>query len=287
MIENILESSGFSKKEADIYIRLYTFGQQSIATLASSLEMSVSTVDYICKRLEKRSLTRSRKKEGVILWNALPLEKMIGSVEEEIQAMSRKKALLTKALAEMSHINNIGANLPKIMYSQGMNEVVKAYVDFFSPLPIGSTVYDYVSTFSDERMNLNREAIIQACIKKRKERRIHVKCISTLSALALDLKEGDITSNRETFFVPKPYSGAHETLISDTSTLELSYSKKGVFSILTQHSEVANMRKNIFLLAWRMAKKDDAKLWDSKKAKLTKRGEKVIHLERSGSFDAD
>jgi len=269
-MNEVLKELGFTDKEIDIYLALISAGHTSASVLAYKTGIALNSVRYICMQLVKKGLVTYTKSDNVNTYTHEPLEKILYLYELKKKELKRSENHAYKVITEMKAKMANDINFPKTIYSEGVDDVIKAYITFFDSIPNNSVVCDYVSSFDDFRFPLDRERIIDACVKKRLEKNIHIKCLSTYSKPAIRLKVTDHCSNRETLFVERISDEVFETLLYKDIVMETVYTDDGVFSAITRHPQIVKMRMELFSLAWETAKIEDEKIWKEKKYETKK-----------------
>jgi len=259
-MKETLKDLGLNNKEIDIYLTLLPIGKAPASVVSYRTGISRSTAKYTCNQLVEKKLFLEIQEGNTSMYTPESPDKIMFLLEEEKRKLEEKENKASRIIGQLKAMVDPETILPKIEFGEGMEKVVNDYNKFFDLIPSNSTVYDYVNSFEDFRFPLDREKIIEACVKKRLEKNIHIKCISTYSKPGIKLKKNDKKCNRETLFADSVDDDAFEVLLYKDIVLEVVYTDRGVFSFITKHPQIVRMRRELFKMAWETAKKKDKEI---------------------------
>lgn len=115
-LENLLELSGLSDKEARVYLATLELGKTSILHIAEQSKVKRSTVYEIVPQLEKHGLivkTKDGKKNIYVAESPKTVLSILKEREKRFQ----------EALPEMMGLYNTQENRPRVYFYEGKDEV--------------------------------------------------------------------------------------------------------------------------------------------------------------------
>lgn len=252
-MKNELRQLGLSENEVDAYLKLLSSGEVPVSVLAYKMKLPRNTCRYVCHQLIDKNLVSTRKDGNTFLFRAEPADKLYYLIEQQKSDLEKKEEGLNRIINELKAVEDPNSILPKVTYTNGINELEKAYEQFFDLLPNDAVIYDYVSTFDDD-FPIERDRIIDLCVRKRKEKNLHIKCISTNTDPAQILKYKDPEENRETFLVKKIFDNGFEMMVCEDIIFEAFFTPPNCVARITQNKSLAEMQLHIMKLAFEGAK---------------------------------
>ena len=256
---NVLKNLGMNDKEVKVYITCLSLRQAAVSTIAKRCDIKrTSTYAIVSKLIEKGFITVASK-NNINYYAALSPEFLIENYKFTIREAQKNLQELEKNMPALEALKE--KNVPiKAKFFEGIENVAHSYIEFIQAVPSDATIYNYVFPASIDYKEF-RKAMSQF-IQVRQSKNIHCKTISSLCEDAVKLKVTDTLDNRETLisFIQESGKISSEMLICNNIILDMSYSKKEIFSSLTINKDIAALRIAVFNMAWQQAKIDDKKI---------------------------
>lgn len=271
MIEQILSNIGLNDRETKVYLELLKIGSLPASSLARLLKIPRTSAQFTAESLVKKGFAQKSNKNRTTYYLPEKLstikEKLDIKSESYIEKIEAQKEYLSQAESLFQETHTDENSRSKVVFYEGVDNVVASYTELIRDLKAGDIIYNYVSPATEEFPGF-REGM-RKFIKKRIAEAIEIKMICTYCDDAIRLKLMDKESLRETrlSFKKAPFSFFSEIAIVKDKVLSTSYSANGLFSNIIYDKNIAQMQLAIFDLAWKQAERDDAELMKTEGAK--------------------
>lgn len=244
-----LEYIGFSGKEVLVYLALLQLGKGTVTQISRKAGINRPTGYHVLASLAVKDLVKISGKE--------PKQEYIAESPDQIEKMLLKKIKndedyikeAKKIIPELKSIHNI-INRPKILFYEGKDGLEKAYEDTLSS---HEEILAYASV---EDVSLALPHYFPAYFKRRAKKGIPIRAIFPDSPEAHELTKFDKEEIRTSALVPRGKYGFHpEINIYDNKVMIASWREK--LGIIIESTEIADVMKKVFELAWVEAKRLD------------------------------
>jgi sugar-specific transcriptional regulator TrmB len=247
-----LEHIGFSEKEVLVYLALLELGKGTVTQISRKAGINRPTGYHILASLEAKELVKVSGKE--------PKQEYVAESPDQIEKMLDKKIKndeeyiqeAKKIIPELKSIHNL-IDRPKVLFYEGKEGLEKVYEDTLSS---HEEILAYASV---EDVSLALPHYFPAYFKRRAKKGVPIRAIFPDSPEAHKLQNFDKEELRTSVLVPKDQFGFHpEINIYDNKVMIASWREK--LGIIIESSEIADVMKKVFELAWAEAKRLDKEL---------------------------
>lgn len=256
-MKNTLKQLGLTDKEIKVYLALLSVGETSASVLAYKTSISPSTIHYLCDRLKERGLITSSRNGNVIHYTPEGPEKILYILERQKCEIVRKEEAVHRIMGQLKALMNPRGFLPKVRFRQGSEGMFDAYQEFLGLVESGSCVYHFVNPMSKDLGGINKKAM-EIFEQAKKKKKFNHCSIFVDSSLGRKIKENIKSLDGEVLLVKKNadrHKHFYTSLVSDGIVLDVNFSKQDVLSTTIHHVGFANMRQDLFELAWQEAKR--------------------------------
>ena len=249
-LKNLLIDVGLKEKEADVYLAILALGQGTASQIARKAHIVRTTVYDILSSLFDKGLVTLTGKEPKQEYVAESPDNLKIYLESEL---AKKKTDLDDAnntlIPQLKSIHNIN-NRPKVMFYEGKEGLERVYEDTLSS---HEEILAYASV---EDVSLALPHYFPLYFKRRAAKKIPIRAIFPDSPDARKLQTFDKEEMRTSVLVPLKKYGFHpEINIYDNKVMIASWREK--LGITIESSEIADVMKKVFELAWAEAKRLD------------------------------
>lgn len=265
MIIELLKKSGFSEKEAKVYMQLIHLGPQAASVIAENSNINRTTTYDIIESLTKKGLLSSLKKDGITYFKALDPRELLnyldGEKAEYTKQIDKQKKAIEEILPALISLENPQSTKPKVTFYEGEKGLRQAYED---TLTSSETILAYANV---EDMHKGLPNFFPDYYRRRGViNKIHIKCIAPDNTTSKERQKHDKKENREMVLIPgKKYEFSPEINIYDNKVLYASWREKMAIIITSQ--EIAEFHKKMYWLCWKAAKQEYQKLKKKKSKK--------------------
>lgn len=265
MILDLLKKSGFSEKEAKVYLQFIHLGPQPASIIAERANINRTTTYDIIESLTKKGLLSSLKKAGITYFKALDPRTLLNYLEGEkaeyTRQIDKQKKAIEEILPALISLENPQSTKPKVTFYEGEKGLRQAYED---TLTSSETILAYANV-EDMHKGLpnffpdyyHRRAVVN---------KIHIKCIAPDNAISKERHRHDKKENREMILIPsKKYNFSPEINVYEDKVLYASWREK--MAIIIRSQEIAEFHKKMYQLCWEAAKQEHKKLKKEKTKK--------------------
>lgn len=238
-----LTEAGLNEKEAEVYLSALELGRSSILEIAQHSKVKRSTVYEIIPVLENRGLikrTKIGKKDYFVGENPKTVLTIIKEKEKRFH----------EALPQLMSLFNAQEKRPKVYFYQGPEELKQMYED---TLRERKPLLNYTSIINLYQY-LPREWV-DDYIKRRIALRIKTRLIALDSPESREWAKTAKEELREVRLIPREnYDFSADVHIYGNKVIVTTY-KSGLFGLLIEDENIAQMQRIAFELMWEGAEK--------------------------------
>ena len=280
MLRETLKQLGLNEKEVSIYITCLKIGKCAVSTLANQCGYKRTSAHSIIKERFSKGFLFSFVKNNVTYYYALSPEYLVEKFKQEVASAQKNLYNIEKILPALASLNE-ESHPVKFKFFEGMDNVIKSYLEFIELIPDNSTIFNYV--FPAPSIHKKFSKGMKQFIQRRKEKNLHVKLISAFSEDSVKLKLSDKFENRETriSFDNNMETISSESFIYDSFVFDMSYSQNTMFSCLTVNKDIAALRREVFHIAWEHAGRSDLEIMKRPEVKKLLEKHKAIKAYHS------
>lgn len=244
-----LEYIGFSEKEVLVYLALLELGKGTVTQISRKAGINRPTGYHILASLESKELVKASGKEPkqeYVAESPDQIEKMLlGKIENDKLYIKEAQ----KIIPELKSMHNV-ADRPKVLFYEGKEGLEKVYED---TLTSHETIRAYASV---EDVSLALPHYFPLYFKRRAKKGIPIRAIFPESPEARKLTFFNEEEKRTSVIVPREKYGFHpEINIYDNKVMIASWREK--LGIIIESTEIADVMKKVFELAWIEAERLD------------------------------
>lgn len=270
MIENILLKIGLKEREIKIYLSLLKNGAQPASSMARQLGIPRTSAQFSAEKLCDKSFARKFIKNKITYYLADSLQMIKQVLDFNLEnyqlAINNQKEYLNKFEKEINTQNVRLNQKSKVIFYEGLDNVIKSYWELIQDMQEGDFIYNYVYPATEKYPEFRNG--MRRFIKERVSRKIKVKLICADCEDAIRLKTTDRFSLRETRINSRKKLDPFFSEIAITKNKILSISSShGLFSNIIYDKNIAQMQMAIFEMAWQQAERDDKQIMNLPKTK--------------------
>lgn len=243
-----LTEAGLAEKEAEVYLSALELGKSSILEIAQHSKIKRSTVYEIIPVLENRGLikrTKSGKKDYFVAENPKTVLTIIKEKEKRFQ----------ESLPQLMSLFNAQEKRPKVYFYQGPEEIRQLYED---TLREGKSLLNYTSIIN--LYQYLEKAWVDDYIRRRVKLGIRSRIIVIDSPEARGWQKTAKKELRQMRLIPREnYKFSADVHIYGNKVIVTTY-KSGLFGILIEDENIAQMMRVGFELMWQGAGKHKQKI---------------------------
>lgn len=248
--EDILETIGLKDKEAKVYLACLEMGQETAFNIAKRSKVKRSTVYFVLEKLVQKGFASLKQTPKASYYSVISPTKLLLKVESH-------KDALEKVLPELETIFRNQSHKPKVEIYEGRDGVKLIYREMAENLKTGKEVLYFGSTkhFLEEYQDL-----LDMWVAATRNKRYHAREILIKKELEnsdyLQKIAQNANPNHQIRFFPRGIEFIENDNMIFGSKLAIFSLKKEVFVILIESENIANSYRNLFEMAWRVAKKN-------------------------------
>jgi sugar-specific transcriptional regulator TrmB len=237
MLIPTLQQLGLSEKQAKIYLACLELGETSIKEIAQKSGIKRTTIYDLIDDMVNAGYIRTTKKGKKVRY--------IATEPEDLKIiMKQREALLREIIPELTLINNVSRNKPKIWFYEGIEGIKKVYEDL---LKFPNT--EVCGWGSEDSTTLLGTDYCNDYVKRRTAKKIKLKIIYPLTEITKYYKENDKSQYRQSRTVdPKKFAFRIEINIYNNRVLMVS--AKDQMAVIIESEPIAETWKNIFKMCW-------------------------------------
>ncbi|AKM82251.1 MAG: transcriptional regulator TrmB [Berkelbacteria bacterium GW2011_GWE1_39_12] len=242
-LNNLLIEAGLDDKEADVYLAALELGKTTILEIAKHSKVKRSTVYEIIPALENKGLIKRAKVGKKYFYLAESPKTVVTLIKE-------REKRFAEALPQLMSLFNSQEERPKVYFYQGPEEIKQMYEDTIRE---GKDILNYTSIINLYQY-LDKEWV-DDYIKRRIDAGIKTRIIALVSRESEEWHDKAKTELREIRLVPKDdYNFSADVHIYGNKVIITTY-KSGLFGLLIEDVNIAQMQKMAFELMWLGAEK--------------------------------
>ncbi len=234
----VLESNGFTPKEAAVYLATLELGMAPISVIAKKARLQRSTAYEILRRLSGKGIAEFFLRKQTRYYSVLPPKALLHKLQDSLDA-------LTAALPALSAIQNEIVHKPRITFYEGKQDVQRLFLDCLSTT---NEISNYFCPDAVVRY-FGLEWLSKNMMQKLVAQKMRVRVIMPDSPLARRFLTQRESAERRQRIAPKgqlPFE--NEVVIYDDKVAHFSFEED--FAFLIQSKHVADTHRAIFNLAW-------------------------------------
>lgn len=256
---DMLQSLGFSEKEASIYLAALELGIASpVSTIAKKAGIHRTTTYDILEILVQKGVLIAVKKRSALYYEALPPQKLVAYLKEQSDKFGRLADQAQGLLPELeTHYR--AQNRPKVYFYEGEEGLIRVYEETL-------TSHSEILAYASAQINADTipwyfpEYYLRRAAKKIPIRALFPDTPGDLERHLLDSKE-----LRTSRILPKSkFSITPEINIFDNKIMIADWKEK--LGIIIESEEIVNVFKQTFELAWEASEKYHEEVMRKKKS---------------------
>ena len=126
-LEAVLRKSGFSEKEAEVYLSLLKLGSSIVSDIAKKAGINRSTTYVILDALAKRGLVSITERRGVKVYNSISPEQLVQYLENNAKQFSELASVAKELIPKLKVETPKKESVPKIQIFEG-EESMKTFI---------------------------------------------------------------------------------------------------------------------------------------------------------------
>jgi len=235
-LENILQNSGLSEKQAQIYLACLELGPSAVQKIAFKSNISRSTAYEVLDSLIKKGLVNTYLKKKVSYFNAIDPEEYINQSREKIE-------MLNQALPNFNALFRKSKESPSVRLYEGeagMKIVFKEMIKEAKELIGFGSSDDFVNKFKD---------LHQYFLENRLKKKIMLRLILKSAANAQERKELGPTELRSVRILPEGFD-YHGLIYIWQNKVALFSLSDNPLALIVESKELSGMQKAFFDYMW-------------------------------------
>ncbi len=248
-MDTLLRKFGFSEKESILYIACLELGTPSAAAvIAKRAKLNRTTAYDVLMSLKEKGLVIMHKKGGVQYYEALAPEKLERYLLEESERYKRLATEAQKIIPELSARYQSAPNKPKVYFYEGIEGLIRVYEETL-------TSTEEIRAYASDQANQDTISdYFPAYYKRRAAKKIPIRAIFPDTPKDRERHAVDKKELRQSIIVPKSIMDfTPEVNIFDNKIMIADWKNK--LGIIIESTEISQVFKQSFELAWEAAKK--------------------------------
>lgn len=249
-----LEKSGFTDKEALVYVTLLELGGAFPSRVAEYSGLKRPTVYNVLTTLSVRGIINEIEKKNKLFYQIDKPEKIIRYAESRVNRSNDDLDAIKKIVPEIEGMFNIFVNQPKVTYYTGIDGLLSMYDDEVSiKKPYEMLVISNVDEFVS---NLPKK-YLSDFIKKKAEIGITTRLLLPNTKNDKNYSENYYGSVPEKFRPKCKYVDQNKfplvgeiIIYGDSKVSILNFSKNQMIGVTINDKSIYNMMRTIFELSW-------------------------------------
>jgi len=164
-IRNALKYLDLTETEITVYLGLLQTGNIPASMLAKRLNFNRSTTRYTLEKLHQKELVIQYEKNNTFYFVVENLEKILQIFKQEKAVINKKEKVIGDVLNDLKNLQNAHANMPKVQFFEGVNEVKKSLFDIIKDTKKGGQLIEYVSPMHFDTEQKQESCAMQKEIK--------------------------------------------------------------------------------------------------------------------------
>lgn len=237
-LSNLLVEAGLDDKEANVYLAALELGKTTILAIAQHSQVKRSTVYEIIPLLEAKGLMKKTKEGKKYFYLAESPKTVVALIRE-------REDRFKEALPQLMSLFNSQEKRPKVYFYQGSKEIEQMYEDTIRE---GKDLLNYTSIINLYQY-LDKDWV-EGYIKRRVAKGIKTRIIALGSPESEEWQVNAKHELREMRLAPKgEFDFSADVHIYGNKVIITTY-KSGLFGLLIEDSNIAQMQRMAFELMW-------------------------------------
>lgn len=208
VVTSFLRNNGFNKKDVDIYLDIFKYGQSFASSVATRTSIDRTTVYSALKRLLKQGIIVQTIVNDVSAYMAVSPEIFVDRVEMKMADLKGERSVAEIFVNEMKKLKKGSFFEPKIKIFEG-NDSVKSLYEH--TLKSGGLQKSFLTLkFIPAPL---RHFLTKQFIELKKKRKVFSRVLVAQTSHSLRYKSLDKVSNRETRIVKRSPFDLHSEII--------------------------------------------------------------------------
>jgi sugar-specific transcriptional regulator TrmB len=250
MLWQILNSIGYSEKEAKVYISLLQLGPQPASIIAQKSNLNRSSCYHTLQELSKKGLVSTHTQKSIQYYSAASPEKILDNLESEEQKIISKKRKLNQNLNKLNDLKPTNTVIPKIQFFTGFEGLKTAYQDTLT------AETEILSFGGVEQMPPEvSQYIFKHYVPERIKRGIKIKIITPDEPKIYEFRNKNHAHLRELKVSPMNLDLKIEINIYNQKVAFMSYGDGDYSGVIIENNKISDALRKIHLLLWQLCKK--------------------------------
>lgn len=251
MLELDLQKLGLNEKEVKVYLAALEFGYASAQDIAKKAQVNRATTYFIIEGLLRKGLMTQIEKGKKAFFAAEDPKSLGVIVDKKIMEAEEVKGVFGNILPQLESIYNLSAEKPKIRYYEGYDGIKAMRMEF---LHLPKETGEIVGIIALDKLLRYFPGHEQEITMKRVEKRVKSRVIYTTEKGPV---EGATNKEllRETRYVPANTFNLTSDISIYGDKVSMVFLKEKLGGVMIENSELADMMRAIFELAWEGAEK--------------------------------
>ena len=258
-IRNALKYLDLTETEITVYLGLLQTGNIPASMLAKRLNFNRSTTRYTLEKLHQKELVIQYEKNNTFYFVVENLEKILQIFKQEKAVINKKEKVIGDVLNDLKNLQNAHANMPKVQFFEGVNEVKKSLFDIIKDTKKGGQLIEYVSPmhFDTEQkqescaMQKEIKIVVDIFMTERLKKNITLDVILPESPYSKIFAETDQQKLRRVFFtkIQDPLLEESEPtaiILSENKMLSIVGAQDSIFSFMVEQKQIIKIYYSIF-----------------------------------------
>lgn len=240
----VLQSVGFSEKEARVYLSCLESGISPASDIAKVAKMNRVTAYGVLQKLFEKGFIKSYERSGVQNFEAL-------APKEVFELLNKNFQKFEKIAPQLEQLAGTNEYRPGVRFLEGIEGVKKAYLETLK------TDGEILSIANSHHLRSHWADYDKEYVEKRAEKKIFLRGVAPADNGGINVKKEDNQYYRETRLIDPQIFCAEEVEneinIFGNKVLIVSF-EPDIFAIIIDSPAVAGTQKQIFEMLWRFSK---------------------------------
>lgn len=249
-----LEKTGFSDKEALVYLTLLELGGAYPSKIAEYSELNRSTVYKILLNLSVRGLINEIEKKNKLFYQIEKTDRFIKYAESRVKQAEDSLDTAKSIIPEINEFHGILGEKPKITYYEGIDGIVTIYEDHL----ITDKPYEMLAwADTSELKGFLPKAFFDTYVKSKEKTGITTRGIiqdTTEGHQFNSVRYGNIKKNvwpNIRFASKDKFPMTGEIVVYGKNKVSIvNFSKSNAIGTIIEDEKIHNMMKTIFNMCW-------------------------------------
>lgn len=241
----ILTKIGFTVKEAQVYLTLLEYGDQSAGLISKKSNVNRATCYQTLEQLKSKGVVSSYKKRDILFFHADEEDGLVNFLVNEKDKVNQKLNYLKENITSIkSLVGQLGLK-PKVEFYEGLDGIKKVYLDTIK----NNNKEEILAFFGTDFYTSDlKDFITNIYLPRRLERKVKVKAVIE-SNIFLDNDKEELRE-RMSYNIKK--SIEIEINIYNDKVAFISYSNNQYIAVVIQDTKICNALRGIHELIWNL-----------------------------------